>query len=417
MKKRSDGREQNPAKNNNDQPDKAKCPETPTQIGRDYTKVIQAYFGYRQKRLEIVDTTVTQGGQTLDWIPLESQTPDGRIASPPPEVVGVEQEDSERPVKPITFELETQKEARGPKGCVPISRRTITSLRRGVTMKDYLSKHGRPTYRLSTPEGAEYQVPATSAAKHWYARSSQSVTCYGGAGRISAWNPYVEWSDEFSLGQIALSRGSGNGLQTVEAGWQVYRQLYGDWNAHLFIFYTTNGYTNQGDNLGGYNQDVDGWVQYSNIIYPTALSSPVSTLGGAQYIMAIKYQLWEGNWWLMVNGSWIGYYPANLFGNSGLLSQANSIYWYGEVVDSDTRSGMTETDMGSGHWPYEGWTWCAYMNNLQYQSSPQGAMQRYNGTVWKNDRECYDIEQHFNNTGSWQSYMWFGGSGRNSKCQ
>ena len=45
----------------------------------------------------------------------------------------------------------------------------------------------------------------------------------------------------------ALIAGSGAGLQTVEVGAQTYRDLYGDWNPHLFIFYTTNGYTQSGN--------------------------------------------------------------------------------------------------------------------------------------------------------------------------
>jgi len=137
------------------------------------------------------------------------------------------------------------------------------------------------------------------------------VTCYGAYGNLAAFDPYLHRSDEFSLLQVALTRGSGSGRQTVEAGWQEYRDLYGDWVPHLFVFYTTNGHSKSGDNKGGYNRDVDGWVQYSNVVYPEAISSPNSTRGGAQYIMQIKYQLYQGNWWFCCNGRWIGYYPAS----------------------------------------------------------------------------------------------------------
>jgi hypothetical protein len=252
---------------------------------------------------------------------------------------------------------------------------------------------------------------------HKYAYSAQYVTCYGGEGNISAWDPYLEWSNEFSLGQVALARGSGNGKQTIEAGHQEFRDLYGDWVPHLFIFYTTNGYTSSGDNKGGYNRDVDGWVQYSSKIYPEAKSTPVSQFGGTQYVMQLKWQLWEGNWWLRVNGSWIGYYPASLFSTSGLRSQADKIAWYGEIVDAGSHAGTTATDMGNGHWPYEGWQHCAYMSHLYYQSSTGGALSRYNpGSVYATNDQCYDIEGHFNNTGSWGPYFWWGGSGRNSGC-
>ncbi len=92
------------------------------------------------------------------------------------------------------------------------------------------------------------------------------MTCYGTEGNINAWDPYTERSDEFSLGQLGLRRDSSQGRQTVEVGHQEYRDLYGDWVPHLFTYYTTNGYSSDGDNKGGYNRDVAGWVQYSGSI-------------------------------------------------------------------------------------------------------------------------------------------------------
>jgi hypothetical protein len=38
----------------------------------------------RQSALKIVKTTTTPSGQTLDWVPIESQDPTGKIASAPP---------------------------------------------------------------------------------------------------------------------------------------------------------------------------------------------------------------------------------------------------------------------------------------------------------------------------------------------
>jgi len=44
---------------------------------------IVEHFTRRQQRLRVVKTTATPRGQLLDWIPVESQRPDGLIASPP----------------------------------------------------------------------------------------------------------------------------------------------------------------------------------------------------------------------------------------------------------------------------------------------------------------------------------------------
>jgi hypothetical protein len=238
------------------------------------------------------------------------------------------------------------------------------------------------------------------------------VTCYGGEGYFAAFDPYSQWSDEFSLLQIAVVRGSGDNKQTVEAGWQQYRDLYGDWVPHFFVYYTTNGYTDNGDDIGGYNQDVDGWVQYSDTVYPEAVSSPNSTRGGDQYVMRIKVQLYEGNWWVRCNSQWIGYYPASLFNTSGLRSRASKVAFYGEIVDSADHASSTRTDMGSGYWPEYGWTWAAYMRNLRYQSAAGGTMSKYApDNTWVTNANEYDMIGEFTNTGSWKSFFWLGGPG------
>lgn len=272
---------------------------------------VRQYFRDLQARREVIAVTRTPMGQTLDWVPAESLTPDGTVADPPDEGGGVDlrslrtvpADDSGNEVRPaelVTFELADNNVSRGPYGTVPLVRRDLDRLTTAKALSDLLSKHGR-AMRLQ-PDGAraEAALPEDGTA-HKYAYSAQWVTCFGCEGNINAWDPYGEWSDEFTLGQCALARGSGGAKQTIEAGHQQYRDLYGDWVPHLFIFYTTNGYTSSGDNKGGYNQDVRGWVQVSTRIYPEALSTPVSVFGGTQYVMSLKWQLSQGNWWLRVN--------------------------------------------------------------------------------------------------------------------
>ncbi|RPF24754.1 neprosin family prolyl endopeptidase [Streptomyces sp. TLI_185] len=376
---------------------------------------IHQYLKDRYARRDVVTQTVTKGGVQLDWVPVESQMVDGRIAEPPGEDRPLKAEKGEFPAEPVHFELEDEAADRGPRGTVPLVRLPVERIKPTSTLADWLSKG--PATRIVAPLGSGREtVQAAVATVHKYGYSSQSVTCYGTAGNINAWNTYVERSDEFSLGQLSLSRGSGTGRQTLEVGHQTYKDLYGDWVPHLFTFYTTNGYTQSGDNKGGYNENVKGWVQYSSTVHPGALSSPLSTFGGTQYVLGLKVQLWQGNWWVRVNGNWIGYYPASLYATTGLRDQASAVSWFGEVVDSGTDPATTQTDMGSGHWPYEGFGYCAYMNNLEYQSDTGGTMTRYSGSTWASHPNCYTVEGHFSNTGSWESYQWWGGSGRNSAC-
>jgi Neprosin len=376
-----------------------------------FKEEITAHFQAQQHALEIVKTTRTASGQRLDWVPIESQLPRGKkIATPPSEDIPARMSAGKRAVQPVKFELEHDYNARGPDGTVPILRRDLRKMRYVKSLDDFLSKHGHKTYSMFIDERESVEVPADNSS-HEYGNSSQWVTCYGGEGALSAFDPYVHRSDEFSLLQIALVRGAGNGRQTIEAGWQEYRDLYGDWVPHLFVFYTTNGYSKSGDNLGGYNRDVQGWVQYSSEIYPETTFSPTNVRGGAQYEIQIKYQLWQGNWWLRCNGKWIGYYPASLFNANGLRNQAEKIAFYGEIVDSAGDAASTWTDMGSGHWPNRRWTWAGYMKNLKYQSGSAGAMAAYAGSTWESNPTEYGIEEHFSDTGSWGSYAWVGGPG------
>ena len=408
-----------------DYPDRELSPEDREKRAAARTEEIREYFKNRQARRDVVAVTTTPLGQQLDWVSPESLTASGQVADPPDddrfdldvfrEVAADDRTGELRPVEAVEFELTRPDARRGPKGTVPVVRRDLDRLISTKRLSDFLSKQGQ-AQRLA-PEGEAGDIQALEATTHKYAYSAQWVTCFGCEGNINTWSPYTEWSDEFSLGQTALARGSGSAKQTIESGHQDYRDLYGDWVPHLFVFYTTNGYTESGDNKGGYNQDVDGWVQFSSTVFPEALSSPVSVFGGAQYIMNLKWQLWAGNWWLRVNGQWIGYYPASLFNTTGLRNEAEKNAWYGEIVDSGNHAGTTATDMGNGHWPYEGWQRCAYMSNLSYQSNANGAMARYNpSSVYGSHPSCYNIEGHFDNTGSWGPYFWWGGSGRNSSC-
>jgi hypothetical protein len=385
------------------------------------TEEIQEYLRARQAARRVVTTTRTQQGQELDWIDVASQAPGGRVAEPPsedsesnPYAQNSPDDYSRWTHSHAQFELERDPTARGPQGTVPIVRRSLR-VRPTGTLQEFLSKHGRPTFLMRLNDDVEIPMPSDNS-KHVYAYSNQSVTCYGGEGNINVWSPYIQWSDEMTLGQIAVSRGAGWGFQTVEAGWQRLPNLYGDWKVHLFVFYTTNGYLSSGDKLGGYNQDVDGWVQVSPTIFPEALMSVSSYLGPQAYIN-VKVQLSNGNWWVRVKGTWIGYYPATLFQFFGLQSQASSLAWFGEVADSSNHPGTTSTDMGSGHFPWEGYQKAAYMNQLAVQTSPAGTLTKYSPqTVYATNSACYGMVGNFQNTGSWGPYFYWGGTGKNGWC-
>lgn len=375
------------------------------------------YFEQRHQRLQIVKTTTSPSGQTIDWVPVESQHPRGEIASPPPaaRLRPHESPNAEQPETLAAGELEHEKAALGPKGTVPILRKNLAALGYTKNLKKYLSK--TRGHRIMQLQGRGLAAPEEDG-KHRYANSGQSVICFGGEGQLSCFDPYLESSDDFSLIQIGLSNSDLGFLQTVEAGWQEFQDLTGDWVPHLFVYYTTNGYSDDGDNKGGYNRDVDGWVQYDNQIYPGTTFTPYSTRGGSQFKITIKYQLYQGNWWFACQGRWVGYYPASLFmGNQSVFStlgdHADHIGFWGEIFDSDDVSGRTSSDMGSGYFAEKGWTWSAYMHNLLEQTDRGGSMGDYDGSgnQFSSDPDMYDIDAHFKSGSSWGSYVYLGGPG------
>src|SRR5215207_9712769 len=146
------------------------------------------YFEARQRRLEVVKTTTTPSGQVIDWIPRESQTPDGRIAEPPPRP-HVVHADRERPEERGRFELEEAGAELGPHGTVPVLRKRLERLP-SAGLQDYLAKHRHVVREfLYTKEG--FPVPASEpAGGHRYAAAKQRTLAFGAEGSLSAFDPY-----------------------------------------------------------------------------------------------------------------------------------------------------------------------------------------------------------------------------------
>jgi hypothetical protein len=298
---------------------------------------------------------------------------------------------------------------------VPIARPVLTNLP-AVELSEFLSKHGCRVRTAELDNGISIELPEEGLSSHLYAASAESDISFGAAGWFSIHPTWVEWSNEFSLMQVSLSNNESGVKQTLEAGWQVYKQVYRDWIPHLFIFYTTNGYSEQGNLKGGYNTDVTGWIQYDNVIFPRTTFAPLSTLGGAQHGIHILVQLYQGNWWVRVQGRWMGYYPESLYQGIGstfssLGDHANRVAFYAEVTDQPKDQRATRTDMGSGRFAEQRWQWSAFQRNLLRQATRQGTFVKYRGVTWATDPTRYSIEEHFTSNTDWESFMWLGGPG------
>jgi hypothetical protein len=229
---------------------------------------------------------------------------------------------------------------------------------------------------------------------------------------LTVYTPILENGAGHSIYQNWLTAGSPT--QSAEAGWTVDPGLNGNLTPHLFTYFTTNGYTQDGDNLGGYNRTVKGWVQISATGFP-GMQLASSSIG--QYVNRydMLWLLWQGNWWFKVESEWLGYYPASLYGRGGMASNATWLAFGGEVYSGLPDPTQTNSQMGSGRKGESGSNgYSAWQRNILAITSINasgGQAQDFNGTSFAEDSSRFDIVQSMRSGTNWGSVIWAGGSG------
>jgi hypothetical protein len=290
-----------------------------------------------------------------------------------------------------------------PEKSVPIRRLTMDILKNFKTLEDFRRKN--PPHLVDGP-----------TSLHQYAHAYRNGDNWGAQSILNVWSPYTERSDEFSLSQIWVVRGSGNNRETVEAGWQKYRDLYGDYRPRLFIYFTPDNY---GDG-GCYNLTCDAFVQVNNSVYIaggfTNISQHPHPSTAWEFTLRWQKDGTTGHWWLKYGDTWVGYYPRSLFDSNGLADKAAEVDFGGEIIDRQPGGRHTKTDMGSGHFPGDGFGYAAYQRQIRYITTSNVWGTHPSLTDSRTDSDCYDISVS-NSTGSWERYFYFGGPGYNNHCQ
>lgn len=235
---------------------------------------------------------------------------------------------------------------------------------------------------------------------------------YGAKASINVWSPKVGSAYEFSISQMWVIAGSfGDDLNTIEAGWQVSPELYGDYYPRFFTYWTSDAY----QATGCYNLLCSGFVQTNNRIAIGAAISPTSSYNGGQFDISLL--IWKdpkhGNWWLEFgSGVLVGYWPAALF--THLRNSASMVQFGGEIVNGGSSGSHTSTQMGSGHFAGEGFGKASYFRNLQVVDWDNSLVPVSNLKVLADHPNCYDIQGGINRV--WGNYFYYGGPGRNSRC-
>ncbi|WOK99936.1 hypothetical protein Cni_G08648 [Canna indica] len=288
-----------------------------------------------------------------------------------------------------------------PEGTVPIRRTKEDDILRASSLRRFGKKPVARTRQDSSGSGHEHAVGYVVGDE-----------LYGAKASLNVWRPRLSTSAEFSLSQIWVISGSfGSDLNTVEAGWQVSPQLYGDSSPRFFTYWTTDAY----QATGCYNLLCSGFVQTSNKIAIGAAISPTSVYNGRQFDISLL--IWKdpnhGHWWLEFgSGVLVGYWPSFLF--SHLATHATMVQFGGEVFNTRPSGFHTATQMGSGHYAGEGFARAAYFRSLKVVDWDNSLIPAANLRVLADHPNCYDIQARVNS--AWGNYFYFGGPGRSVRC-
>ncbi|PIN09020.1 hypothetical protein CDL12_18395 [Handroanthus impetiginosus] len=308
-----------------------------------------------------------------------------------------------------------QKGQRCPKGTVPIRRSTVHDVLRAKSLYDFGKKQNKymPAAAATHRRADAPDVVSGNGHEHAIAFTTRSEEVYGAKATINVWDPSIEVVNEFSLSQIWVLSGSfdGSDLNSIEAGWQVSPELYGDSRPRLFTYWTSDAY----QATGCYNLLCSGFVQTNSKIAIGAAISPVSSIGGSQYDVTIL--IWKdpklGNWWMGFGDSTlVGYWPTELF--THLADRATMVEWGGEVVNSRPNDEHTSTQMGSGHFAEDGFGKASYFRNLEVVDLDNSLSSVQDISTLAENTNCYNIKSSYNN--EWGTHFYYGGSGRSPRC-
>jgi hypothetical protein len=276
---------------------------------------------------------------------------------------------------------------------IPMRRIALEDMSPFASLREYLQK------------SPDESVPGTSPAAdaHKYSYTYQQVNNLGGSSNLNLWSPVVNTKrgEIFSLSQEWYVGGSGSKTQTAEVGWQNYPAFYGSENSALFIYWTADDYSS----TGCYNLTCPAFVQTNNSWTFGAAFPNYSTLGGTQYEFSAKYTFHGGDWWLVLGGTPVGYFPGSIYEGGQLTHYAQLIEFGSESVGS-----TIWPPEGSGQFSDAGANEAAYQRKLVYIDSTTKAKTGDKLTPEEPSPACYTITGPSHQSG-WGVYFYLGGPG------
>ncbi|CAL5375821.1 unnamed protein product [Camellia sinensis] len=267
-----------------------------------------------------------------------------------------------------------------PIGTVPIRRTTKEDLIR----EKLASKIMTPADDTS---GADYAIVETIDGPNKYS---------GASAWLNVHQPDVV-GKQYSAGRMMIQ----NGPDSLQVGLRVDPSLFGDARPRLFI------YTNAGQSHC-FNTNCPGFVIVDTDIPLGLAIEEVSIRGGTQVEMEIYIlqDLANGNWWLGVANTNLGFWPKRILGG-GLANLASHAEWGGEVFSPP---GTPKPAMGGGHFLIEDTRYDAYFRNIALKSPSGGDInpQTYEFT---NSRKLYEVKDEGYRGADFGHLVLYGGPG------
>ncbi|XP_030969794.1 uncharacterized protein LOC115990073 [Quercus lobata] len=185
-----------------------------------------------------------------------------------------------------------------------------------------------------------------------------------------------------------------------------------DQKSNFFIYWTSDGY----QKTGCENLDCPGFVQTNKNF---AIRSPldVSIYNSKQVDIGVTIYKSNQSWWLKVNDQVIGYWPQSIY--KYLANSATRLDYGGEIYNAKVGGVLTKTQMGSGHFPSEGYGKASNFRHVQYMYSTGGFKDVEVGklTVDAMKPSCYNIDVQSDKSPGSGTNFYFGGPGYSKdKC-
>ncbi|GLJ48128.1 hypothetical protein SUGI_1016200 [Cryptomeria japonica] len=288
---------------------------------------------------------------------------------------------------------------------------------REVKKEDVLRVGGVEKYiKKPSPETIDILAEYENTRSHEYAvvEFTFDTPVIGTSAYNSVWKPHVAEDAHYSLSQVWVTEE--NRLETIEAGWHVDPQRYGDDDPRFFVYWTADRYLN----TGCYNTYCSGFVVANNFLINFGVPLKSTKLfDSSQYELPITIRLSEIDgepaWLLEVYGTLVGYWPSSLF---RFISQSSSLIIYGgEVSYSAKKKGesLSKTEMGSGRFPAEGWRSSAHIRQIQFFGTNSIKVDKY---IMASNTNCYDIvvAQDYGFGGLYAFYGGPGGGSQNCRA-